>query len=149
MYKERNFIERFKSDPVTHLMAILALIVGILFIVMQSSKLLQPETDMTNISSQPIGRFDLGFAFADTLIPAPLLILGAIWLLLGKYRIGHLFVFAGWTINFYGMIVFFAGYQALGAPLAGQALVEVIATALLSLFCMIWSVVATLRERTF
>jgi len=149
MNKNRNFIEWFKSDPVTHLISILSLIVGILFIGKQGSKLMQSETVNAAISSHPIGRFDLGFAFADTFIPSPLLILGAVLLFLGRYRVGHLLIYSGWTINFYGMIVFFAGYQALGEPLAGQALVEVIATALLSLFCMFWSVVATLRERTF
>ncbi len=72
---------------------------------------------------------------------------GAVYLLWGSYRLGHMLVFAGWTINFYGMIVFFAGYQALGKPLVGPEIVEVAVTAFLSLLFMIWSDVVTVRER--
>jgi len=147
MYKGIIFFKRFKADPVTHLVSILALIVGILFIIMQGCKLLRPETAMNNLPDLPIGKFDLGFALADIIIPGPLLVTGALCLLYGKYLIGHLLIFAGWAINFYGMVVFFAGCQALGRPLAGGVLFEVIITAFLSLFCMTWSILKTLSRR--
>lgn len=128
---------RFRTDPVTHLVAILSLVIGILFGILQGGKLLSSGSG--NLITVPIGRFDLGFAVADILIPGTLLIIGAVCLLIGSYRPGHLLVFAGWTVNLYGVIVFLAGYAAMGNPLSGQGLVEAVVTIVLSLFCMVWS----------
>ena len=45
-------------------------------------------------------------------------------LLAGKKLPGHVFLFSGWTLNLYGMIVFFAGYKALGKNLSYSCLPE-------------------------
>lgn len=142
----KTLAERFKSDPISHLIAVLALLAGLMFILMQGGKLLGPEAASAEMAHLPIGPFDWGFAWADTFVPGPLLLIGGLCLLCGSHRLGHLLIFAGWTVNFYGMLVFFAGYRAIGQPQTGSALVEIVATAFVSLLCMAWSVVATVRD---
>ncbi len=144
--KTGNFITRLKAEPLTFLLAILAFIAGILFIVMQGARLFHSTEAGSETLPLLIGQFERGFVWADVLLPGPFLIVGAIYLFIGRKPLGHLFTFAGWAINFYDMIVFFAGYSSINQPPAGALFNELLLTALIALMCMVWSVVRIAKD---
>lgn len=145
MSNETTFKERLKSDPITHLIAIITLIIGFIFAGVQIGKLIQPGTAEISMLNLPIGLMDWGFVWADTIMVVPLLIIGALCLLGGYKNFGRIFTFAGWTLNLYGTLVFIIGFQALKNPLTGSELLSAIISILLALSFITW-LLWTLKE---
>lgn len=94
----------------------------------------------------PLGRFDWGFVWADTLVPMPMLIGGALLLLGRRNRLGLLLIFGGCAINLYATIFFIVGLDALGKPIVGGDWVVLVATALMGVFCMMYAAIVLVRE---
>lgn len=138
MKEDKSFLERLRSDPITHLIAVISLIMGLTFAGIQIGKLIQPEDAGLSMLKLPIGLLDWGFVWADTLLVMPFLIIGGLCLLGGSYRFGRIFTFAGWSLNLYGSIVFIIGFRALGTPLTGSELLSAAIGILLSLMSMVW-----------
>jgi len=99
------------------LVALYAIIGGILFVIIQSSKLFHPEKAEQEMLTKPMGLLEWGYVWADTLVPAPFLLLGGILLFLlsgACRRIGGLLVFAGFALNLYAMIILWTGLPKIG-----------------------------------
>ena len=62
MKEKTPFAERFKSEPIIHLVAVYAIFGGLLFALIQSSKLFRPEAAEAEMLVTPIGLFEWGFA---------------------------------------------------------------------------------------
>lgn len=138
MNEEKSFLERLRSDPITHLIAALSLVIGLIFAGIQIGKLIQPDAAQLSMKTLPIGLMDWGFVWADTILVTPLLIIGALCLLGGSKRFGRILTFSGWTVNLYSTLIFIIGFQALKNPLAGSELLSAIISILLALICMAW-----------
>jgi drug/metabolite transporter (DMT)-like permease len=146
MNGKRSFTERFKTDPIKHLIAFLTLLCGLLFFALQSSKLFRPEAAEAEMQKLPFGRYDWGYVWSDTLVAGPLFILGGILLLGRRYRLGRLLSFAGFAINHYATIFLIIGFRTVGAPLSPADWFLLIFFGILGLLCMIYFAAQALRE---
>jgi len=138
--RRARFLHRFRADPVTHVIAAYAMLGGLAFLLMQTGKLLDPVAAEAEMRAMPFGLFDWGFVWADTLVPAPLLLLGGALVMLGRQRPGRLLVFGGMAVNLYAMLFFYFGFQATAFEVSSG---EMIGNAVLTLLCvasMIWLV---------
>ncbi len=122
-----------------YLIAFYAILGGLTFFLVQTSKLFRPESAEIEMITSPIGRYDWGYVWSDTVIAGPALLIGGIALLLRNIRvqrIGQLLVFTGFAINLYAMVCIWVGLWALGHPMKGSLLwINIILTAL-GVFCM-------------
>jgi len=148
MKEKRPLAERFKSDPISHLIALYAIFGSLLFFFIQTGKLFRPEAAEAEMLGSPLGRFDWGFVWADTFVPGPLLLVGGLCLLWGSHCFGQLLIFTGFAVNLYATIFLLIGFQALGKPLVGADLVFILVTAFLGLLGMIWLAMAIFRKRS-
>ncbi|MBN2541802.1 hypothetical protein JXI42_02965 [bacterium] len=114
---KQPFFKRFKAKPIIHLIGIYAVLLGVLFFILQTRKLFMPAAAELEMRKLPFGLLDWGFVWADTILSGPLLVLGGLFILsarAGIQRLGKTFVFAGLAINTYAMIFFWIGYAAIG-----------------------------------
>jgi len=148
MKTKRTFSERIKSDPMSYFIALYAIFGSLWFFIEQTSKLFRPQAAKAAMLDSALGQFDWGFVWADTFVPAPLLLVGGMLLLLwSSSRLGQLFAFAGFAINLYATIFLIIGLRALGHPIVGTNLFVLVLVALLGLLSMIWLAVTIARER--
>jgi len=134
-----SLIRRIKSQWGSLIVAIYAMLIGCWFLLEQTLRLFLAERTEAEVAEMAIGRFDWGFIWADTFLPGPLLFIGGLILSSSENRIGHLFVFAGFAINLYAMIVFLVGLNMLGEPVPGGEMVGGVVATILGVFCMIHS----------
>jgi hypothetical protein len=146
MFTRTSLIERFKADPPLYLVVLFALVGGLLFLVIQTSKLFQPQAAEAEMLRLPLGRFDWGFVWADTLVPMPMLIGGALCVLWSRSRLGLLLIFGGCAINLYATIFLIVGFDAVGKPVVGADWVSLVVLALLGVLCMIYAGRMLVRE---
>ena len=133
-------MKRFLERPITYLTALYAILGGMAFFVIQTSKLLRPESAEIVMAASPLGRFDWGYVWSDTLVAGPALLIGGILLLARNrfvLRLGRLLVFAGFAINLYAMIGLWVGFSAIGQPMHGAVLWMNIILTFLGALCMI------------
>ncbi|MBU1694170.1 MAG: hypothetical protein KJ726_11340 [Verrucomicrobia bacterium] len=126
-----------------------AILVGILFFAMQTTKLWRPEAAEAEMAKMPFGRFDWGYVWADTLVPGPALLAGGILLLIRRRaarNLGRLLVFAGFALNLYAMIFFWVGLEVVGQPLAAGELWMNLAFTILGVLVMIHVALQAMRE---
>ncbi|MBI5474396.1 MAG: hypothetical protein HY961_18825 [Ignavibacteriae bacterium] len=135
---------------VTYLIATYAILGGMAFFFMQSEKLLRPESAESEMASLPLGRYNWGYVWSDTLVAGPALLVGGIFLLLrnsAMHRLGQLLAFTGFAINLYAMIGLWVGYRALGSPMHGAELWMNIVLTFLGVLCMISLAVQLTRDK--
>ena len=141
MQEKKPFMERLKADPLTHLIALFAIVAGLLFFAMQTSKLFRPEAAEAEMRHLPFGLFDWGYVWSDTIVAGPALFLGGILLLWGgarSLRLGQILTFAGFALNLYAIIFFTIGLRAVGEPLAGSELWFNVIITILGLASMVY-----------
>lgn len=105
---------------VNTLIALYAVIGSILFFIIQTAKLFRYDAAEKEMLTQPMGLFDWGFVWADTMVSAPFLLAGGILLLVPARhcrRIGTLLTFSGFALNLYAMITLWIGLWKLGHPM--------------------------------
>jgi hypothetical protein len=142
-------MKRFKSKIITYLVAFYAILGGIAFLVIQTGKLLRPASADAGMASLPLGRFNWGFVWSDTLVAGPLLLLGGFLMLTPNHsalRLGNLLTFTGFTINLYAMICLWIGFYAIGHPMQGIELWSNIFLTFLGVLGMIHIGMQTIRE---
>lgn len=104
------------------------------FFFIQTAKLFSPARAKAEMVSQPMGLFDWGFAWADTLVATPCLLIGGILLFIppnSVRRVGDLLVFSGFAVNLYAMITLWIGMSEIGHPWsAGDLWMNVVLTVL-------------------
>jgi energy-converting hydrogenase Eha subunit C len=91
------------------------------------------------MAASPIGRYEWGYVWSDTLVAGPALLIGGIAVLLRSQpvrRIGQLLAFAGFAINLYAMIGIWIGFRALGRPMQGALLWANVALTAAGVLCM-------------
>ena len=138
MEEKITFLKRFKSDPLTHLIGFWAIIYGVLLAIMQTTKFFRPDAAELEMLEMPIGLFDWGFVWSDTIIMVPLLLAGGVLILWrSRNHLGQLLAFSGFAINLYAIGTLAIGLQRAGDPLSAGELTINIFVALLGLLCMI------------
>ena len=143
-------MEGRKVRLITYLIAGYAVACGMGFFIMQTGKLLRPEAANIEMASFPLGRFDWGYVWSDTLVAGPALLIGGIVLLARSrfaQRLGQLLVFTGFAINLYAMIGFWVGFWAIGQPMHGPELWINIILTFLGVLCMIHLAIQAVRDR--
>lgn len=126
---------------ITNAIASYAILGGMAFFFMQSEKLLRPESAESEMAALPLGSYNWGYVWSDTLVAGPALLLGGIFLLLRNgmmQRLGQLLAFTGFAINLYAMIGLWVGYWALGSPMQGAELWINIVLTFLGVLSMIY-----------
>jgi hypothetical protein len=134
-------MQGIKSRLVVYLIAALAILGGLAFFLMQTSRLLRPESAEIELATLPLGRFNWGFVWSDTLVAGPALLVGGILLLARKPwigRLGQLLAFTGFAINLYAMIFLWIGLAAIGQPMRGAELWNIAVLTFLGVLCMIY-----------
>jgi hypothetical protein len=142
-------MERSRRTPATYLIALYAMVGGLVFFLIQTSKLFRPEAAEVEMAKLPFGRFDWGYVWSDTLVAGPALFLGGILLLTrnrSTHRLGRLWVFTGFAINLYAMIFIWVGFWAVGQPIRGVALWSNVVLTALGVLSMIYLAVQTMKE---
>jgi hypothetical protein len=142
-------MEQLRTRFITHLSAVYAILGGLAFFVIQSVKLLRPVSADSEMATSPLGRFDWGYVWSDTLVAGPALLLGGIALLIHSrfaQRLGQLLTFTGFTINLYAMICLWVGYSAIGRPMQGFELWSNIILTALGVLCMIYLGIQIVRD---
>ncbi len=147
--EEEEATNKLKTSILRAMIGVYAILGGAAFFLIQTMKILKPSLAKTEISQFPLGRFDWGFIWSDTLVPGPLLLIGGILLLVRDRtarRLGQLFAFAGFAINLYAMIILWIGLAAVGQPMGGAMLwLNMILTGLGAL-CMVFLCTGAARE---
>jgi len=114
------------------LVGLYAIIGSIAFFLIQTGKLCRPESTEKEMLNSPMGMFDWGFIWADTVVAGPFLLIGGIFLFLRSQilqKIGNLLVFSGFAINLYAMITLWIGLWKIGQSMApGQFWMDLILT---------------------
>jgi hypothetical protein len=134
-------MQGIKSRLAVYLIAALAILGGLAFFLVQTSRLFRPESAEIELATLPLGRFNWGFVWSDTLVAGPALLVGGILLLTRKPwigRLGQLLAFTGFAINLYALIFFWIGLAAIGQPMLGAELWSIVVLTLLSVLCMIY-----------
>ena len=147
MHAQRSFVERLKAAPLLYVVALYAFMGGLMFLFIQTGKLLQPQAAEQEMLLSPLGRFDWGFVWADTLVPMLMLIGGALCVLWERYRLGLLLIFGGCAINLYATIFLIVGFNAVGKPMAGADFIILVVEALLGVGCMVYAANVLVNER--
>lgn len=157
-HENRNTLERKaeanemrRSKATTLIIAWYAILGGMAFFVVQTSKLLRPDSANAEMATSPLGRFDWGYVWSDTLVAGPALLIGGILLFSKKHahqRLGRLLVFTGFAINLYAMICIWIGFWALGRPMLGSLLWSNIILTFLGVLCMIYLAIQVSKEET-
>lgn len=129
-----------KSKIPDTLIALYAIFGGAAFFSIQTGRLLKPAASEAAFAQLPLGRFNWGFVWSDTLMAGPALLIGGL-LMLGRRdaikRLGRLLTFAGFAINLYAMIILWIGLAAIGEPMrAGELGMNIVLT-FLGVLCMI------------
>ena len=153
MARLKSFIQRFKTDPIIHLIGLFSILLGILFFLIQTVKLFHPERAEIEMAELPFGRFDWGYVWADTFFTIPLLIIGGILLLMicrRAQRLGQMLTFAGLAINVYAMFFFWVGFAAVGetvpGAITGAMLLSDVIFVVICLLSIIYLGVRTVKE---
>jgi hypothetical protein len=123
------------------MIAIYAILGGIAFFLMQTSRLISPQSTNDEMQKAPLGRYEWGYLWSDTLVAGPALFIGGIALLFPNrkaYRMGQLLSFSGFAINLYAMIGIWIGFWAIGHPMRGALLWGNIGLTILGVLCMIY-----------
>jgi len=131
------------------IVAIYAMIGGILFFIMQTSKLFRIEAAEIEMAESPLGLFDWGYVWADTLLIVPFLFVGGILLLMRNrlvHRLGRLLIFAGFLLHLYAIIFFFIGLRAIGQPVSATEFWLNIIFTILGVISMIYCMWKTITE---
>ena len=139
MEAQKSFIERFKADPLMVMVALISTLYGVLFFIIQTSKLFRPEAAAAEMAEWPCGLFDWGYVWSDTLILGPLLLVGGILLLLrNSSRLGQLFAFTGFAINLYATIFLYVGLRTVDFSMSDGEWAFLVVPAFIGLLCMIY-----------
>lgn len=142
-------MESPKTRPIAYAIAIFAILGGVAFFIIQSSKLLTPGSSEIEMATQPLGLYEWGYVWSDTLAAGPSLLSGGIFMLVRKRairRIGQLLVFTGFAINLYAMIGLWVGLDAIGEPMLGTELWLNIFLTLLGCLSMVYLGVQIARD---
>ncbi len=140
-----------RSKVTTLLIACYAILGGSAFFVIQTSKLLRPNSADAEMATLPLGRFNWGYVWSDTLVAGPALLVGGILLIAKKSlhrRLGRLFAFTAFAINLYAMIGIWIGFSAIGRPMHGIELWSNIVLTLFGVLGMIHLAVQAAKEET-
>ena len=140
---------RAKRGLSTCFAGVYAVLVGILFFLMQTTKLIRPDAAEAEMAELPFGLFDWGYVWSDTLVAGPALLAGGILLLSrnqAAHGLGRILVFAGFTVNLYAMIFFCIGLEAVGHPMSTAELWLNVAFTALGVITMIHIAVEVLKE---
>jgi|GEM_PF-795326 len=130
-----------RIKTINRIIGVYAILGSMAFFIIQTGKLFFPTRAEVEMKELPFGFFDWGFVWSDTLIAGPLLLIGGIFLFLKKQRInrvGQLFAFTGFTINLYGILVFWIGMAASGKPVHGMLLWSNVILTFLGMLSMIF-----------
>jgi hypothetical protein len=144
-------MDRFKSRPGTFLIALYAIFGGATFFLIQTSKLLRPVSAGIEMVGQPLGLFNWGYVWSDTLVAGPTLLIGGILLLSSNryaQRLGRLLAFTGFMINLYAMICLWTGFWAIGQPMHGAELWTNVALTFLGILCAIELGIQAVKDET-
>jgi len=55
MEAQKSFAERVKSEPLMHVVALISTLYGVLFFIIQTSKLFKPEAAIAEMAEWPCG----------------------------------------------------------------------------------------------
>jgi len=138
-------ISKSKHTFVSILVVIFSIFTGLMFFIMQTSKLFRPEEAEKEMLELPIGMYDWGYVWSDTLVAGPALLFGGLILAWGNKALGHLLVFTGFAINLYAMIFLFIGFNILDAPIIGFDLHLNATWTLLGILCMIYCAISVVK----
>ncbi|MBC8484532.1 MAG: hypothetical protein ISS16_03670 [Ignavibacteria bacterium] len=137
--ENNNSISNIKKySPVLILVSIFSIFTGLMFFIMQTGKLFTPEEAEAEMLKLPMGLFDWGYVWSDTIIAGPSLFIGGMLLIWGNKALGHLLVFTGFAINLYAMIFLFIGFNVVGSPIVGFDLYLNVIWTLLGMLCMVY-----------
>jgi hypothetical protein len=146
MKNQKPFHERFKADPIMHIIALLSILYGIGFFLINTSKLFRVEAAEAEFAQWPCGRFDWGYVWSDTLVLGPMLLVGGIILLVWYHsRLGQLFAFTGFAINLYATVFLTIGLKMVDFKMSGGAWAFLVVPGLLGLLCMFYLVKAIVK----
>jgi len=135
---QKSFVERVKSDPLMHVVALISILYGGLFFIIQTSKLFRPEAAAVEMAEWPCGLYEWGYVWSDSLVLGPLLLAGGILLLLrSSSRLGQLFAFTGLAINLYATIFLYVGLRTVEFSMSDGEWTFLIVPAFIGLLCMI------------
>jgi len=139
---------QYESRVASILVGLYSIVIGSWFLIEQTIRLFLVEKTEAEFATLAIGRFDWGFIWADTFLPGPMLFIGGLLLISSwKSRTGHMFVFTGFAINLYAMIVFLVELSMLGEPIsAGDFAAALVATAL-GVVCMAYNLRSMIRSQ--
>jgi hypothetical protein len=145
-------MEKLRRTPATFLIALYAILGSLMFFGIQTSKLFRPEAAAAEMAKLPLGQFEWGFVWSDTLVAGPALLLGGILLLTRHrraHRLGRLLVFAGFAINLYAMTFLWIGFWAIGQPIRGLEFWGNVVLTALAVLSMIYLAIQTMNEDRF
>ena len=142
MKDRENLTGKRKHTPFSILVVIFSIFTGIIFFVIQTTKLFRPEEAEKEMLKLPIGLYDWGYVWSDTLVAGPALLIGGLLLIYGNKALGYLLIFTGFAINLYAMIFLFIGFNILGAPIVGFDLYLNAVWTLLGILCMIYCTIS-------
>jgi len=131
------------------LIALYAILAGILFFLIQTVKIFSPDTTTADMANKPLGYFDWGFIWADTLVAGPALFFGGVFMILRNRsirKIGGLLVFAGFAINLYAMIAIWIGFPLIGQPTPGNFMWTTVVLTFLGVLAMIWIAIQAVKD---
>lgn len=145
MEDKGNLSRKIRHTPVSIMVVIFSIFTGLMFFIMQTGKLFRPEDAEKEMLELPIGLYDWGYVWSDTLVAGPALVIGGLLLAWGNKALGHLLIFTGFAINLYAMIFLFIGFNILGAPITGFDLYLNAAWTLLGILVMIYCAVSIVK----
>ena len=139
MEAQESSVKRSKADPLMVVVALISTLYGVLFFVIQTSKLFKPEATSAEMARWPCGQYDWGYLWSDTLVLGPLLLVGGVLLLLrSSSRLGQLFSFTGFAINLYATIFLYIGLRTVDFSMSDGEWAFLVVPAFVGLLCMIY-----------